>query len=117
MPNASNSLQKRKRGGQPGNSQSGNQGETAGDAASHLTMFDPPPPPDGRLQAVGDTALLIAFSGMAHPSLDQEILIREMLEGLDVAETADAMGCSKGSVKTHLSRAMHHLRDQLEDWR
>jgi len=32
---------------------------------------------------------------------------------LDVAETAQVMGCSEGSVKTHCSRAAHALADAL----
>ena len=34
---------------------------------------------------------------------------------LTVAETADAMGCSQGAVKTHTSRAIAKLKDALTD--
>jgi RNA polymerase sigma factor (sigma-70 family) len=51
------------------------------------------------------------------PRRQREAYQLRVLEGLDVSDTARAMSCSEGSVKTHTSRAMDALRRQLEDWR
>ena len=47
------------------------------------------------------------------PERQREAFILRYWEELDVAETARAMSCSEGSVKTHCSRAAHALQAAL----
>jgi RNA polymerase sigma-70 factor (ECF subfamily) len=72
--------------------------------------------PDEELQ---NSEAMLGLDDALHdlPPRQREAFMLRTFEGLNVAETATAMGCSEGSVKTHYSRAVHTLREQLEEHR
>ena len=62
----------------------------------------------------GQTVGLIEQALARLPARQREAFLLRYWEELDVAETAAAMGCSEGSVKTHCSRAVHALAEMLK---
>jgi RNA polymerase sigma-70 factor (ECF subfamily) len=68
--------------------------------------------PAGQLEQ-GQVVALIEQALARLPARQREAFLLRYWEELDVAETAAAMGCSEGSVKTHCSRAVRALAELL----
>ena len=61
----------------------------------------------------GQTLRDIEIEIQALPARQREAFLMRYWEEMDVAETASAMGCSEGSVKTHCFRAVQALSKSL----
>jgi RNA polymerase sigma-70 factor (ECF subfamily) len=77
--------------------------------AEQSAEFDNPETNSQRAQ----TLLSIEQELLLLPNRQREAFLLRYWEDMDVAETATAMGCSQGSVKTHCSRAIHALLKSL----
>jgi RNA polymerase sigma-70 factor (ECF subfamily) len=87
------------------------------DPLETLQPADPskrPESPETSLQRTQSMAL-IERAIAELPARQREAFLLRYWEELDVSETAQVMGCSEGSVKTHCSRATHALAAWLRD--
>jgi RNA polymerase sigma-70 factor, ECF subfamily len=86
--------------------------ETLESLSATSTAERPPGPEEESSSRQNITAIEQALSEL--PARQREAFLLRYWEELDVAETAQVMGCSEGSVKTHCFRATNTLAEKLK---
>lgn len=99
----------------PGSGGNDNEHESEEDPIEQVADFIGHAPPEMMEREQQMKALLNALATL--PRRQQEAFMMRCWEGLSTAETAQAMGCGEGSVKTHYFRALQSLRHILEEHR
>ena len=86
------------------------------DPLDTLEVDDDPSVPTTPAEQLEQTQVMEAIEEAVKslPDRQREAFMLRYWEELDVSETAKAMGCSEGSVKTHCSRATHALAKILK---
>jgi RNA polymerase sigma-70 factor, ECF subfamily len=92
-------------------------GEDEDDDVDPIAQAPSDDPSPGHTLEVEEAMKALEAALQALPRRQQQAFMLRTLEGMDVAQTAIAMGCSEGSVKTHYFRALQTLRTQLGSFR
>lgn len=72
-----------------------------------------PPGPDATAVLIERLGIRAALARL--PVRQRAVLVLRFLEGLSVQETAEALGCPEGTVRSHTSRGLAALRPLLGD--
>jgi RNA polymerase sigma factor (sigma-70 family) len=78
-----------------------------------LLLRDPARSPEETVEAAEERATLLHAVQSLGPE-DREVITCRYLLDLSTEETAAALGCRQGTVKSRLSRALERLRSQME---